>query len=68
MSVYSMLFMGMGPAGAILAGIAADRIGTPETIAIGAALSLLCGIAYALYLPKMRPEMRALIQARKDTN
>ena len=65
MSVYSMLFMGMGPAGAILAGIAADRIGTPETIAIGAAISLLCGIVYALYLPKMRPEMRELIQARK---
>jgi len=32
MSVYSMVFMGMAPFGALLAGVAADRVGAPWTV------------------------------------
>ena len=35
MAVYSMMFMGMAPIGALLAGALADRIGAPWTVAIG---------------------------------
>ncbi len=40
MSVYSMMFMGMAPVGALLAGAAADRWGAPLTVA-GGVLSVL---------------------------
>ena len=35
MSVYSMMFMGMAPFGALMGGAMADRLGAPLTVAIG---------------------------------
>ena len=35
MALYSMMFMGMAPFGALLGGALADRIGAPHTIAMG---------------------------------
>src|SRR5699024_1124519 len=35
MSTYSMMFMGMAPLGALLAGTLAETVGAPATIAIG---------------------------------
>ena len=35
MSVYSMMYMGVGPLGTIFAGYAADRVGAPLTVAAG---------------------------------
>src|SRR5207253_3638997 len=35
MSLYSMMFIGMGPIGALLGGAVAARIGAPWTVAIG---------------------------------
>ena len=37
MAVYSMMFMGMAPFGALFAGWLAERIGAPRTVALGGA-------------------------------
>src|SRR5262249_51662774 len=42
MAVYSMMFMGMAPFGALFAGWIAERIGAPETVAFG---GLICAAA-----------------------
>jgi len=61
MAVYSMMFMGMAPLGAILAGAAADRIGAPTTVAVGGAISIAAAIVFARHLPKIHAEARQLI-------
>ncbi len=64
MAVYSMMFMGMAPLGALLAGAAADRIGAPMTVAFGGALAIAGAIAFARYLPKIRVETHQLLTAQ----
>ena len=64
MAVYSMMFMGMSPLGALAAGAVAQRIGAPWTVALGGALAILGAIAFARYLPKIRVEARQLISAQ----
>ena len=61
MAVYSMMFMGMSPLGALLAGAAADRIGAPMTVALGGALAIVGAILFARHLPKIRMEARQLL-------
>jgi MFS family permease len=46
MSVYSMMFMGMAPFGALLGGALADRLGAPWTVAIGGAASIVGAILF----------------------
>lgn len=65
MAVYSMMFMGMGPLGALLAGVMADRIGAPMTVAGGGAIALVCGSIFATRLPVLRPQARELIIAQQ---
>jgi len=64
MAIHSMMFMGMGPFGALLAGVVADRIGAPHTVALGGALAVIGAIAFAYNLPKIRVEARRLIMAQ----
>jgi MFS family permease len=64
MAVYAMMFMGMAPLGALLAGASADRIGAPWTVAVGGALAILGAGAFGRYLPKIRVEARELIIAQ----
>jgi MFS family permease len=64
MAVYSMMFMGMAPFGALMSGAAADRIGAPRTVAIGGVLAIAGAIAFGRYLPKIRVEARSLIAAQ----
>jgi len=64
MAVYSMMFMGMAPLGALFAGVVADRLGAPLTVAIGGAACLLGAGAFALRLPGLRGEARQLIIAQ----
>jgi MFS family permease len=64
MSVYSMMFMGLAPAGALLAGVMADRFGAPFTVAAGGAVAIAGSIIFALRLPALRPEARRLIAAQ----
>lgn len=64
MALYSMMFMGMAPLGAFFAGAAADRLGAPLTVAMGAAACLLGTAVFAARLPILRTEARALIVAQ----
>jgi MFS family permease len=64
MAVYSMMFMGMSPLGALASGALADRIGAPRTVAIGGALAIVGAIAFARNLPRIRVEARRLLTAQ----
>lgn len=68
MSVYSMMFMGMAPFGALLAGTLAGRIGAPLTVAGGAGVCLLAALAFGLRLPVLRDEARRLVIAQQMTS
>jgi MFS family permease len=64
MAVYSMMFMGMAPFGALFAGALADRLGAPVTVAMGAVAAVGGAGLFALQLPKIRVEARRLIVAQ----
>jgi MFS family permease len=64
MAVYSMMFMGMAPFGALLGGAIADRLGAPVTVAIGGAASIVGAILFGRKLPVFRGEARQLIIAQ----
>lgn len=63
MAVYSMMFMGMAPLGALLAGTLAGILGAPETVAIGGAVCIIGSIIFSLRLPKHRETGRQMIVA-----
>jgi MFS family permease len=64
MAVYSMMFMGMAPIGALLGGALSDRLGAPLTVAIGGFASVMGAWWFAVQLPKIRVEARQLILAQ----
>lgn len=64
MAVYSMMFLGMSPIGALLSGTVADRIGAPWTVAIGGMGAIVGGAIFARNLPKIRVQARELIIAQ----
>jgi len=61
MAVYSMMFMGMAPIGALLSGAMSDRFGAPWTVAIGGLVSVFGAGWFSIQLPKVRAEARQLI-------
>jgi MFS family permease len=61
MAIYSMMFMGMAPFGALFAGSVASRIGAPITVAIGGGVSILAGVTFAVRLPHLRPAAARLL-------
>ena len=63
-SVYSMMFMGMAPFGAFLAGAIANRIGAPWTVAVGGVACIAAAVAFGLNLPNIRGQARELISAQ----
>jgi MFS family permease len=65
MAVYSMMFMGMAPFGALLGGAVADRLGAPLAVIIGAVAGLGGAAIFGLRLPAMRGEARRLIVAQQ---
>jgi len=66
MALYTMMFMGMAPFGALGAGAAAERWGAPATVAAGGALALAAALVFARRIPSLRVEMRAMIVALDD--
>jgi MFS family permease len=64
MSVYSMMFMGMAPFGALVAGAIANRLGSPVTCALGGALCIVGSLVFGAKWPAMRGEARQLILAQ----
>ena len=65
MSVYSMMFMGMAPFGALLSGAIAHRLGAPHTIAMGGAIVTAGAMVFYTQLPALRVEARRLIVAQE---
>jgi MFS family permease len=64
MAVYSMMFMGMAPFGALLAGVIANHIGAPHTVALGGLTCLGGALVFGLKWPALRGEARQLILAQ----
>jgi len=64
MAVYSMMFMGMAPVGALLGGALSDRLGAPLTVAIGGVVCMAGAWWFRVQLPKIRAEARQLIIAQ----
>jgi MFS family permease len=67
MAVYSMMYMGMAPIGALIAGSLAQRFGAPRTVMIGGAVCIIGGALFALRLPRLREEGRRIIIALQMT-
>jgi MFS family permease len=66
MALYSMMFMGVAPIGALLAGVSAERFGAPFTIAAGGVACVVGAIAFNRRLPVLGPEVRRLILAQEE--
>jgi MFS family permease len=54
MGLYTWVFFGFMPLGALLAGTAAEYLGEHVTVALGAAATLACSAAIALVVPRLR--------------
>lgn len=54
MGLHTMLFMGMTPIGALIAGLIAHRAGAPRTLIFGAVIVLAASAAYHAALPALR--------------
>jgi MFS family permease len=65
MSVYSMMFMGMAPFGALLAGLVAGRFGAPTAVAAGGVACIIGAIVFGLKLPELRISARQLLIAQE---
>jgi MFS family permease len=63
MAIYSMMFMGMAPFGALFAGLIAERVGAPVTVAIGGVACVAASIVFGTGLPRFRSEARAVVLA-----
>jgi MFS family permease len=64
MAVYSMMFMGMAPFGALLSGAIAQHVGAPLTVRLGGIICVAGGAVFALTWPSLRGEARQLILAQ----
>ena len=66
MSVYSMMYMGVGPVGALIAGVVADRAGAPQTLAGGAAICLIAAVIFWIRLETVRSGAATLVRAQRE--
>jgi MFS family permease len=67
MSVYSMMFMGLAPIGALLAGTLAEAVGAPATVMIGGIACILGAVVFKLKAKGFREEGRAMIVSMQMT-
>lgn len=54
MAVFAMMFMGIAPFGALLAGALAERLGAPITVTIGGTACIAGALVFGLRLPVLR--------------
>ncbi|HEU5358394.1 MAG TPA: MFS transporter [Gemmatimonadales bacterium] len=64
MAFYTMAFLGTAPIGSLIAGVVADRIGSPATVLLGGIACVLGAGIFALTLPRLRPHIRAVYAER----
>jgi MFS family permease len=67
MAVYSMMYLGMAPFGALIAGSLAQRFGAPRTVMLGGTICIVGAGVFALRLPRIRNEGRKIIIALQMT-
>jgi MFS family permease len=60
MAFYTMAFLGTAPIGSLIAGVLAERIGAPMTIAVGGIACLCAGLWFARQLPLVRAIIRPI--------
>jgi MFS family permease len=65
MALYSMMFMGMAPLGALWAGVAAGTLGAPRTVALGGLACIVAAGVFGSRLSSLRVQARALILAQQ---
>jgi MFS family permease len=68
MSVYSMMYLGVGPLGAAVAGFAANAYGVRITTLAGSLVCLAASGVFALQLPSIRPIVRKLVRDQQALN
>ena len=61
MAVYSMMFIGMTPFGALCSGAIAEHLGAPRTVALGGVITIGAATVFSLRLPSLRGEAHQLI-------
>lgn len=61
MAMYTMMFMGMAPMGSLFAGVLANKIGAPWTVAIGGLGAIAGALVFLRRLPSLRFEAQQLI-------
>jgi MFS family permease len=64
MAVYSMMFMGMAPFGALIAGAIANHLGAPITVALGGSMCIAGSLIFQSRWPQLRGEAHQLIVAQ----
>lgn len=67
MSVYSMMFMGVAPLGALLAGSLAGYIGAAETVAFGGSVCIIGAVIFGIQLSGIEKEGREMIVSMQMT-
>jgi MFS family permease len=60
MSFYVMAFMGVAPFGSLLAGVLAETVGAPVTLAVSGGICLVAAAIFATRLPGIRNEIRPI--------
>ena len=61
-SIYMMAFLGVTPLGGLFAGMLAERIGPPATLALGGAFALCAAFLYWMNLPAIRRAIRPIYE------
>lgn len=64
MSVYAMMFQGMAPFGALLAGLLAKSFGSPHTVLLSGIAWIGGAVVFGLGLSGMRPQVGELVRAQ----
>lgn len=65
MAMYTMMFMGMAPFGALFSGASAEHLGVTFTVSLGAVACIAAAFVFFFHLPKIRVEARQLIVAQE---
>lgn len=64
MAAYSMMFMGMAPLGALLAGMAAEHTSAPMAVTMGGGACIVGALLFRRGLATLRVEARRLVRAQ----
>ncbi len=64
MAAYSMMFLGMAPIGALLAGMVAENTSAPTAVALGGGTCVMAALLFRCGLPTLREEACRLVKAQ----